>query len=97
MDRTSPSPDRGRDLPGAGIHAITLYKWRNAWRLQGEVVSATQTYPECWGPADKFTVVLETSGSTLSNWVPPALNVACSPRRWAVGGRRPRMPMPSRC
>jgi transposase-like protein len=25
-----------------GIHVITLYKWRKAWRLQGEVVTATQ-------------------------------------------------------
>jgi hypothetical protein len=33
-----------------------------AWRLQGEVVPATQKDPESWGPADKFTVVLETAG-----------------------------------
>jgi transposase-like protein len=45
-----------------GIHVITLYKWRKAWRLQGEVVPATQEDPEGWGPADKFTVVLETAG-----------------------------------
>jgi len=45
-----------------GIHVITLYKWRKAWRLQGEVVPATQKDPEGWGPADKFTVVLETAG-----------------------------------
>jgi transposase-like protein len=45
-----------------GIHVITLYKWRKAWRLQGEVVPATQTAPEGWGAADKFTVVLETAG-----------------------------------
>jgi transposase-like protein len=44
------------------IHVITLYKWRKAWRLQGEVVPATQKDPEGWGPADKFTVVLETAG-----------------------------------
>jgi len=25
-----------------GIHVITLYKWRKAWRLQGEVVPATE-------------------------------------------------------
>jgi putative transposase len=41
---------------------ITLYKWSKAWRLQGEVVPATQRDPEGWGSADKFTVVLETSG-----------------------------------
>ena len=45
-----------------GIHVITLYKWRKAWRLQGEVVPATQKAPENWGAADKFTVVLETAG-----------------------------------
>ena len=45
-----------------GIHVITLYKWRKTWRLQGEVVPATQKDPEGWGPADKFTGVLETAG-----------------------------------
>ena len=45
-----------------GIHVITLYKWRKAWRLQGEVVPATQKAPEGWSAADKFTVVLETAG-----------------------------------
>jgi transposase-like protein len=45
-----------------GIHVITLYKWRKAWRLQREVVPATQKDPEGWGPADKFTVVLESAG-----------------------------------
>jgi transposase-like protein len=24
-----------------GIHVITLYKWRKAWRLQAEVVAAS--------------------------------------------------------
>jgi transposase-like protein len=32
-----------------GIHVITLYKWRKAWRLQGEVVHASQKDPEGWG------------------------------------------------
>jgi transposase-like protein len=45
-----------------GIHVITLYKWRKTWRLQGEVVPASETDPEGWGAADKFTVVLETAG-----------------------------------
>jgi len=45
-----------------GIHFITLYKWRKTWRLQGEVVPASHKDPEGWGPADKFTVVLETAG-----------------------------------
>jgi len=29
-----------------GIHVVTLYKWRKAWRLQGEVVPACQKDPE---------------------------------------------------
>jgi transposase-like protein len=34
-----------------GIHVVTLYSWRKAWRLQGEVVPASQKDPEGWGPA----------------------------------------------
>ncbi len=45
-----------------GIHVVTLYSWRKSWRLDGQVVSASQKNPEGWGPADKFTVVLETAG-----------------------------------
>ena len=45
-----------------GIHVITLYKWRKAWRLQGDVVPASKKDPEGWGPANKFTMVLETAG-----------------------------------
>ena len=41
---------------------VTLYKWRKAWRLQGEVVPASEKEPEGWNAADKFTVVLETAG-----------------------------------
>ena len=41
---------------------ITLYKWRKAWRLQGEVVQASEKEPEGWSAADKFTVVLEAAG-----------------------------------
>ena len=45
-----------------GIHVVTIYNWRKTWRLQGEVVPASQKDPEGWGPADKFTVLLETAG-----------------------------------
>ena len=45
-----------------GIHVITLYKWRKAWRLQGEVVPASEKDPDGWSASDKFTVVLETAG-----------------------------------
>ena len=47
---------------GLGIHVITLYKWRKTWRLQGEVVPASEKEPEGWSAADKFMVVLETAG-----------------------------------
>jgi len=45
-----------------GIYVITLYKWRKAWRLQGEVVPASEKDLEGWSATDKFTVVLETAG-----------------------------------
>ena len=45
-----------------GIHIVTLYNWRKAWRLQGEVVPASEKDPDSWSAADKFTVVLETAG-----------------------------------
>jgi transposase-like protein len=45
-----------------GIHVVTLYNWRKTWRLQREVVPASEKDPEGWGATDKFTVVLETAG-----------------------------------
>jgi len=45
-----------------GSHVVTLYNWRKAWRLQGEVVPASEKDPEGWGATDKSTVVLETAG-----------------------------------
>lgn len=45
-----------------GIHIVTLYNWSKAWRLQGEVVPASDKDPDGWSAADKFTVVLETAG-----------------------------------
>ena len=45
-----------------GIHQATLYNWRKSWRLQGEVVPASEKDPEGWTAADKFTVVLESDG-----------------------------------
>ena len=42
-----------------GIHVITLYKRRKAWRLQVEVVPASEKDPEDRWAIDKFTVVLE--------------------------------------
>ncbi len=45
-----------------GIHVVTLYNWRKAWRLQGEVVPASEKEPEGWSATDKFTVVIESAG-----------------------------------
>ena len=45
-----------------GIHIATLYAWRKAWRMQGEVVPASEKAPETCSTADKFTVVLESAG-----------------------------------
>ena len=45
-----------------GIHLATLYNWRKLWRLQGEVVPASEKDPDRWSAVDKFTVVLESAG-----------------------------------
>ena len=45
-----------------GMHVASLYNWMKTWRLQGEVVPASEKHPEGWGATDKFTVVLETAG-----------------------------------
>jgi transposase len=45
-----------------GIHIVTLYNWRKAWRLQGEVVPAFEKDPDGWSAADRVAVVLETAG-----------------------------------
>jgi transposase-like protein len=45
-----------------GIHIVTLYNWRKACLLQGEVVPASEKDPDGWSAADKFTVVLEIAG-----------------------------------
>jgi len=45
-----------------GIHIATLYAWRKTWRLQGEVVPASEKAPETWSTAGIFTVVLESAG-----------------------------------
>jgi hypothetical protein len=43
------------------IHVAALYVWRKGWRLEGEVVLASQKDPEGWGATAKYTVVLETA------------------------------------
>jgi hypothetical protein len=47
-----------------GIHAVIFCSWRNAWRLQEELVPASGTEAESYSATDKFTVVLETAGHT---------------------------------
>ena len=60
------SPPNRQDVPQIskelGIHRSTLYQWRSNWRLQGEVVPASEKDPDSWSAADKFTVVVETAG-----------------------------------
>ena len=60
MRRMSP-PQRqsvARISEETGIHICTLYAWRKGWRLEVEVVPASQKGPEGWSVADTFTVVM---------------------------------------
>jgi transposase len=92
-----------------GIHITTLYAWRKAWRLQGELVPSSENDREGWSAAYKFTVVLESAGLNTTEF-----GAFCRERglypvqvdRWrqatptsAVGQacRRHLMPMPFRC
>ena len=77
------------------IHVVTLYNWRKAWWLQGEVVTASEKEPEGWSTADKFTVVLETAGLNATELSAYCREPAHTRSRWSVGGRPPRMPMKS--
>jgi hypothetical protein len=56
-----------------GIHVATLYVWRKGWRLEGQVVPASQKDPEGWA-ADKLTVVLETAAFNATDSAPIAAN-----------------------
>ena len=49
-----------------GIHFATHDNWTKAWRLQGEVVPASEKEPESCSAADMFTVVLESAGLNAS-------------------------------
>jgi transposase len=59
------SPPRRKSVAqiseGLGIHLETLFNWRKAWRLQGEVLPASERDPDGWSAADKFTVLHETT------------------------------------
>jgi transposase len=45
-----------------GIHVTTICRWRKKWRLEGQVVPATENNPNRWDSSDKFSAVLETAG-----------------------------------
>ena len=80
-----------------GIHSATFYKWCKAWRLQGEVVPASEKDAESCSAADKITVVLETAGLNATELGGYCRKVGCTPSRWSAGEWWPRMPMHSRC
>ena len=44
-----------------GIHVVTIYNWRKAWRLQVTVVPTSEKESESCS-TNKFTVVMETTG-----------------------------------
>ena len=69
-----------------GIHPATLYLWRKGWRLEGEVVPASQKDPEGWGAADKFTVVLETAAFNATE-LSAYCRGACTRSKSAIGGK----------
>jgi len=48
-----------RNLNELSNYVMTLYKWKKAWRLQGEVVQASEMEPGGWKDADRWTVVVE--------------------------------------
>ncbi|WP_255001903.1 DDE-type integrase/transposase/recombinase [Cyanobium sp. Alchichica 3B3-8F6] len=74
-----------------GIHVASLYNWRKAWRLQGEVVPASEKEPEGWDSTDKFTVVLETAGLNATE-----LSAYCRERGQANRRGRARPPQEPR-
>jgi len=79
-----------------GIHVVTFYNWIKTWRLEGQVVSASQKDPEVWGPTDKFTVDLETAGLNTTDLSAYCLERVCIQSRRTAGARPPRMRMHSR-
>ena len=75
--RMSPPPRQSVAQISAelGIHVVTLYNLRKTWRLQGEVVPASDMEPEGCGATDKFNVVLEPAGLN-----PTKLSTYCGER-----------------
>ena len=58
-----------------GIPVVTLYNWRKALRLQGEVMPEYEKDPKGWVSTDKFKVVLPTAGLNTTE-----LNAYCRKR-----------------
>ena len=44
-----------------GIHPATLYNWRKAARLKGDVLPSNSARPDHWSSEEKFRIVLETA------------------------------------
>lgn len=45
-----------------GVNAHTLSSWRHRWKLEGQLVPATDKAPEQWSPADKLAAVIQAAG-----------------------------------
>ena len=78
-----------------GIHVVTLYNWRKAWRLLGEVVLASEKDPNGWSAADKFIVVLETAGLNATELSAYCRERGLYPEQWNAGVKLPKMPTKS--
>ena len=66
MDESTTAAERCQISAELGIRVVTFYSWIKARRLEGEVVPVSQKYQEGWGPAEKFTVGMETAGLTTT-------------------------------
>ncbi|WP_322758775.1 transposase [Synechococcus sp. CBW1107] len=42
-----------------GIQVVTLYNWRKAWRLQGEVVPSFKREPEGWADLSRNHILTQ--------------------------------------
>jgi len=81
-----------------GIHVVILYNWRKTWRLQGEVVPASEKDPGSWTAADKFTVVMDTAGLNATELSAYCRERGLFPEQVSrYGVRQLRMPIKSEC
>ena len=70
------------------MHVVILYNWRMSWRLQGEVLSASQKDPEGWGATYMFTVVLQTAGLNITELSAYCRERTLNPEQVERGGDR---------